>query len=678
MSDTIPLADFRERDRIRKSRERQQARDLEIPKIANPRRRRRCEKDIFVFLRTYFPDVFTGPFTKIRTEIVELLLRAVTEGGDQAVAAPRGEGKTAIVECVVIYCINTGRLRFPFIACATGRDAARVLSNIKYQYETNDLLAEDYPEICVPIQALEGASIRAHTQTVAGKRTRIEWSKDHVVFPTVPGSRASGAVVATSGLDGAIRGMRFNSLRPDLVVIDDPETAESAVSQPQIESRESVIERDLAGLGGPGVQLGRILLTTLQAPESVSAKFTDPAVKPSWNGKRYRLVESWPDRSDLWDEYQLIRRECQQAGDPKAKKATSFYRKHRKDMDAGASVSNEFRHIKDRGELTTLQHAYNVICDRGMSAFLTEYQNDPPLDDMPQTNGLTAEVVQQKLNGVARNAVPDGCDLLTVGVDVGKYLCHYTVIAWDEGSCGHIVDYAVLEVFPADKDDAELVERAITASLSEFRGELTEHPYRTLSGEPVSPSCVMVDAAHFTNAVYQFCLSSNRHLWRPYHGVGESGDRRAKIDGQSTKTKKVGEEWAFYQQGNGLWLCMGNADYWKLRVHEGFLAAAGKSGSLSLYGNERRDHIRFAHHITAEQQEEQFVRKGGKGWVTTWKVVGKHNHWLDATSMACVAASVRGMRLHKPRATKPPAKQSSNVASRPKQGRRGFNFRRRK
>ena len=161
-------------------------------------------------------------------------------------AAPRGEGKTTFAELEVgIDAIVTGLLTFPVIVAATGPDAERILSNIKAEYEINELLFEDYPEVCGPIVALEGAAQRANMQTFNGERTRMQWSGNMIVFPTVQlawcpncywpeprerkghlqcpkceatyqpwQSKSSGSIIATRGLDAAIRGLRKGNKRP--------------------------------------------------------------------------------------------------------------------------------------------------------------------------------------------------------------------------------------------------------------------------------------------------------------------------------------------------------------------------------------------------------------------------------------------------------------------------------
>jgi hypothetical protein len=253
------------------------------------------------WLRHYVPEVFEYDFTENQTAIVDAILTAATEGGDQSIAAPRGDGKTSIAECVIVYCVLKGILLFPVIFSATGDDAERILGNIKQRLEENERLVEDYNEVCGPAKALEGQPNRANGQVVYGNigsvefgdtRSKIRWSGRQVVLPTieVKGSRATGSVIATRGLDAAVRGLRYLTKRPDLAVIDDPETRDIAGSDDdrQRHKLELKIDQDIAGCAGQTRRLARVVLTTIMSRKSLSYKLTDPEQKPSFRGKRFR------------------------------------------------------------------------------------------------------------------------------------------------------------------------------------------------------------------------------------------------------------------------------------------------------------------------------------------------------------------------------------------------------
>jgi len=90
--------------------------------------------------------------------------------------------------------------------------------------------------------------------TVVSERQlyRHRMTAKEIVLPTIPGSRASGAIIKVAGLTGRIRGMKYKradgqTVRPSLVVLDDPQTDESARSLSQCATRESTLAGAVLG-----------------------------------------------------------------------------------------------------------------------------------------------------------------------------------------------------------------------------------------------------------------------------------------------------------------------------------------------------------------------------------------------------------------------------------------------
>src|SRR5215831_4205746 len=106
-------------------------RDVSVPLCKDKRKRRALELNIERWLRFFFADIFTYPFTPQQREMIDAIRLAIEVGGDQALAASRGEGKTTICECVAIFCLLTGLCRFVVIFAATGDDAGNILATIK-------------------------------------------------------------------------------------------------------------------------------------------------------------------------------------------------------------------------------------------------------------------------------------------------------------------------------------------------------------------------------------------------------------------------------------------------------------------------------------------------------------------------------------------------------------------
>lgn len=658
-----PGISVRERQRRLMGAKAAAERDIQLKPIADPCRRAECEADIYKFLPTYMSEKFKLSFTENQREMVEAIMQCGQFGGDKAIAAPRGGRKTTTTEGVVIYCLLLGLLRFPLIVAATGPDAARILDNIKHELEFNDLLAADYPEVCGPIRALEGAPQRANMQTVGGARTHIKWSHDLVVLPTVPGSKSSGSVLMTRGLDAAVRGIKYHDLRPDLVLIDDAETRESAASEHQCEIREQTIDRDIAGLGGLSQKVARVFLGTCQNRSCVTFKFTDPTQKPSFGGVRYRFVIRWPDRKELWEEYVRLRQTGMETGDRNARQAHAFYLENRAAMDAGVEVNDvdRFESIVladgSRKEVSPIQHAYNFIADKGPEAFATEYQNDPPENERESRLLLTSHHIQNNCgSGLEKREVPEGTVCITVGGDVQKLGLHYVAIAWSEEAAGCLIDYDFFEFRTAGKAAADC-ELEILEGLFAWHAAQQEHPFVDKRGEQWLADLTLIDTgwkeeSWNSQPVQVFCGQVGFNACLPSKGV--SPYHRPK----DSRNVIHGEHWHVAFPG-GVPVVQMNSDHWKLKVHEGFLAERGKPGSLSLFEPPRIDgrrarvaHLSYSKHILAETWESRFV-PGFRGMRTGWWKSPKANHYFDATYQAIVGRSMWGLSVLNRQGTQP-------------------------
>ena len=211
----------------------------EIPAVVDPARKARCEISFRDFCETYFQDVFYFPWSDDHLRVIDKIEKAVRTGGLFAMAMPRGSGKTVMCQTAVLWSALIGATPFVCLIAASAERARDLLENIKIWLETNPLLAADFPEATYPIQCLERITNRQKGQKYHGEPTRIDWASDRIVLPTIAGSKASGVVISSSGMKGSdIRGQNYaradgQVVRPQLVMIDDPQTTESAWSPSQ-------------------------------------------------------------------------------------------------------------------------------------------------------------------------------------------------------------------------------------------------------------------------------------------------------------------------------------------------------------------------------------------------------------------------------------------------------------
>ena len=656
---------LKERARARNAAMSLAGRDIgEIPEVVNPERRARAESDFRFFCETYFPAAFTLPWSPDHLKVIAKIERAVLTGGLFAHAMPRGSGKTTLTTVACVWAILIGACPFVCLIAAAAERARSLLSNIKTWFETNPLLLDDFPKAVFPVRKLGRITNRQLGQTYNGEPTRIEWNADKIVLPTIPGSKASGAVMTTSGMKGSeIRGQNHaladgTILRPRLAVIDDPQTTESAWSLTQSQQREAILASDILGMAGPGQKIAAILCCTVIRPGDMADNILDRSKHPQWQGERTKMVYSFPTNEKLWARYAEIRAESfRNEGD--GHEATEFYRQNREEMDAGTVVAWAERHHED--ELSAIQHAMNLKF-RDEAAFFAEYQNEPMLKEVGDGDLMTADLVAAKFNRLRRGEVPIGCNHLTMFIDVQAALLFYVVAAWEDDFTGCVFDYGA---YPDQKRpyftlrDARQtltlaaprtgLEGAIYAGLETLTGEYLGREWRRDDGAAMRIERCLVDAnwGNSTDVVYQFCRqSAHSALLLPSHGrfVGASSVPFSEY--RRKHGDRVGHNWRIpnVQGKRAVRHVVFDTNYWKSFTHARLAVPMGDRGCLALFGDRPDLHRLFAEHITAEYR----VKTEGRGrTVDEWKLrpEASDNHWLDCLVGCAVAASIQGAVL---------------------------------
>ena len=523
---------------------------------------------------------------------------------------------------------------------------------------------------------VENTPNRAHYMLVTGighrdkkpftlHPAKFSWCGQEVTLPNVPGAPAAQSIIATRGLDSAVRGLKKHGKRLDLAVIDDPDTEETVNSEEQAGKLEKRIDRAIAGLGGQRRPIARVMLTTIQRRTCVSAKFTDRQQKPSWHGRRFRFLLTPPSRPDLWDEYVQMRQQDHQAGDIHARRSHQFYIDRRGLMDAGAVVANENRYNPEtlddgtQREISALERYFNEVARIGQEAVSTEYDNDPPDEAGIQESGITAHRVQTQVGGYPRKVVPPECQIVTQGIDVRKIALHWVVRAWrldDKGRLihGYTIDYGVQEVYGTTIGSDEGLDRALRRALEARHDAVKTAGYATAAGDERPIDMTLVDAGWRTEAIYDACQALGRG-YLPSMGFGKSaGAVRANftIPVEVTADRRPGHRWFLSRKPKGVWLACFDADYWKSYEHDRWMSDPTKADSFLLFGeaSERSDklsqdqkgHFSYSKHITSEIEVEEVIKGVLKRY---WKAKSDTNHYLDASDMASVAASMKGLRI---------------------------------
>lgn len=665
--ETSGARSYEERRNAERDRQAEQSlagRDIgPLPEVVNPGRKAACERNFQLFCESYFPETYSLAWSPDHLKVIEKIETAVLRGGLFALALPRGSGKTTITESAALWSMLYGHREFVVLIGATESAALELLDSLKTELEVNERLAEDFPEVCYPVAQLEGIANRCAGQLYKGERTRITWTSNEIVLPTVEGSRASGIIVRVAGITGRIRGMKFKrsdgrSVRPSLVIIDDPQTSESAGSLEQTRKRVRVLAGDILGLAGPGQKISGIMPCTIIRPGDMADIILNRNTHPDWNGEKTRMVYRFPSNMKLWEEYAEIRAEALRT-EGNFQKATEFYLANREAMDAGAEVSWEARFNHD--EVSALQHAMNLKF-QDEAAFQSEYQNDPLPDDTADDSLLSVDGICAKINGLARWRVPLKCDRLTMFVDVQKALLFYVVIAWAEDFTGAVIDYGSWpdqhrhEYSLADANPSIQTlfpkagfEGALYAALSALTDECLGREWEREDGAVLKIERALVDAnwGQSTDVVYQFCRqSSHAGVILPSHGRYVGASSKPMTEYRKQQGDRLGFNWMIPNVAGkrAIRHVIYDTNYWKSFIHARLAVPVGDKGSLTLYGRIPEAHQLFAEHLTAEYR----VKTQGRGrTVDEWKLKPQShdNHFLDCVAGCAVCGSMLGASL---------------------------------
>lgn len=652
-------------DAARRSSERSlEGRDIgELPAVENQERKETCRNDFKLFCETYFPEVYQLKWSDDHLRAIAKIQKSVLEGGLFALAMSRGSGKSSLTETAAIWAMLYGHREFVVLVGASESAALEMLDSIKTEFEVNEHIAADFPEVSYPIAKLEGIANRCAGQLYKGERTRITWTANEIVLPTIAGAASSGVIVRVAGITGRIRGMKYKkpdgrTIRPEFVVIDDPQTSESADSVEQTRKRVRVLAGDILGLAGPGKKIAGIMPCTVIRPGDMAEQILDKTKHPEWNGERCKMIYQFPRNDELWERYADLRadelREC-----GTFERATEFYREHRAEMDEGAVVSWPDRYNYD--EISAIQHAMNLkLTDE--AAFWAEYQNEPLPEDLGTDEQLTVDGIVNKLNGHVQRTVPVSANHVTMFIDVQKTLLFYVVCAWDDDFTGYVIDYGAWpdqrrRYFTLDEANPTLqakfprsgLEGCLYGGLKALTEDYLSREFTRDDGAAMRIEKCLVDAnwGQSTDVVYQFCRESAfANVIIPSHGKYIGASSKPMSEYKKAVGDRVGHNWRMpnIRGKRAVRHVIFDTNYWKSFVASRLLESMGDRGSLSLWGRSSEAHMLFAEHLTAEYR----VKTEGRGRrVEEWKMrpEGADNHWWDGLVGCAVAASMTGCVL---------------------------------
>jgi predicted phage terminase large subunit-like protein len=284
------------------------------------------------FLDTYFTRTPSLFHQWLAGQLQDLHTR---RGSRLALVAPRGSAKSTWISLAYpLWAALHGYEPYILLLSDSQSQARLLLEAVKRELEDNPALAASYPN-------------------AVGQGS--PWGQDRIRL-------ANGVAIEAHGTGSKIRGRRNRAERPSLIVVDDPENDTHVVSTVQRERSWSWFNRAVANAGT--TQTNILVLGTALHRDCLVLRLTRTA---GWQGRIFRAIEQWPQRMELWQEWQAIYQDYEDA-DHEAK-ALAFYEQHQVALNAGARVL-----------WPEQESLYALMCLRatiGNAPFASEKQGDP-------------------------------------------------------------------------------------------------------------------------------------------------------------------------------------------------------------------------------------------------------------------------------------------------------------
>jgi hypothetical protein len=655
-----PRIDGRTADLARKNTETWRSQNVApVPAVVDPARRQHARESFRFFCETYFAAALYRNWSEDHLRVIDKIERAVKEGGLFAFAMPRGSGKTTLARLSALWAVLAGYRPFVCLIGGSQERAIELLTPIRKAILENPLLLDDFPKAIHPLRRLQNNARRQIGQHIDGKPTYCTWASDKLVFPTVEGSESSGAIIAVTSLDANMRGQQHTmmdgrTLRPSLVLLDDPQTRQSARSPSQTRYRLQLLTGDVLGMAGPGESIAAVLTCTKIYAGDQADQILDRQKNPEWQGECTKLVYAFPTAEKLWDEYARIRAEGLRTGKGLAP-ASQFYVARRQAMDAGAIVAWSER-FDPKTEISAVQHAMNLKL-RDEEAFAAEYQNEPVTEQF-EDERLSADEVAEKITGRPRGEVPLAATRVTAFIDVHDKLLFWCVCAWEEDFTGYVIDYGT---FPDQKrlyftlrDATHTLaasfhgagkEGAVQSGLEKLSSELLARTWERTDGMALHVERLLIDSGYLPGVCNAVAIKVGPAVLLS-KGMGLKAGNKPMAAYTRRPGERHGHNWYIpnVSRSSEFRHVAFDANSWKTFVHARLATTTGDRGAMTLFGKKPEQHRLFAEHVA--DAESYVVTEGQGRTVHEWrpKPSKPDNHWLDCLVGCAVAASMAGVK----------------------------------
>jgi predicted phage terminase large subunit-like protein len=225
----------------------------------------------------WFFHIYFGNYVKYQTAPFQQEILKLTE--DQtlplvAIMAFRGSGKSTIVTCstAIWSVLGSPNKKYVVILTKTQQQARQHLANIRYEFENNELLKNDFGPF---------------------EDKNSEWTTSSLTLP-----KYGAKIIAVSAEQG-IRGLRHREYRPDLLLVDDVEDDQSVRNKDSRDKTYDWFVREVIPIGDENTKI--IVVGNLLHRDSLMMRIKNDIDKNNREGifKSYPIINddkviSWP------------------------------------------------------------------------------------------------------------------------------------------------------------------------------------------------------------------------------------------------------------------------------------------------------------------------------------------------------------------------------------------------
>ena len=623
----------------------------EIPPVKHPRLKARCKFDLELFGWMYCRRLLKHRASPdIREGLVREAERCILHGGQAATLYARGGGKTTWIDMIApLWAMLYGHRRFPVAIGASIKAAKKNLKTVKKLLARSPEILADFPAIAIPIRQLGGISQRCASQTYRGRPTDIEWGSDQITLPTLrddsghPLDAGCGAILAVTGVGGAIRGANEGGQRPDMLLIDDPQTKKAAASPKLVQSILEYIHSDALALAGHDTTIAAFLTITPQRYGDVATEISSQSKYPEWAVKVQPFIKVLPPK---WD--QLVTLFCEQyALDAAAKdydrpRSTAWYRENAALFAAMETIDPE-QYDKTR-EIDVNHHLLNLRAKMGKVAFDAEIMMQ--VSDAASEIQITPDTVANALNGAPRGVCPPGTDTVVafsdINIQAGAGLT-WAIVAFGPSRVGAVVDYGR---FPADgsplvpPNSSDLLRnRRVAAAIREVVNIVATRRIRDPHGRAVRVRALGFDRGWLPDVLHRTLYVIRKRVPVGFPLVAMRGFPWNKFGTRASDILRRGDHIFATRSKYGEYLAY-MAPYWREIQQSGWLETPLMPGSLSLFGQDALAHTQLATEVCAEKLVRKYQAYSGRETTTAWDwMTTGPEHYCDALTGAFALAS---------------------------------------